>query len=289
MTHDVSQTPLARIPARDHDSHKGSYGRVLVVGGSLGMAGAPGLTGMAALRAGAGLVYVAVPRVIQATVAGYEPSYLTIGLEDDPNGEMATLARHTIRDRAESMDVLAIGPGMNHTDDTHDLVAWIYREVDKPTVLDAGALRYLSQTEMITRQTAGHRILTPHPGEFALLTERSVAEVQAHRRELAAAYAQRYGVIVVLKGHNTVITDGQRLAINPTGNPGLATGGTGDVLTGMIAALVAQGLEPFEAARLGVYLHGLAGDLAAAELGQHGLIATDLLRFLPPAIRQMAE
>jgi NAD(P)H-hydrate epimerase len=289
MIHDVSRTPLPKLPRRQPDTHKGTFGRVLVIGGSLGMAGSVGLTGQAALRSGAGLVYVAVPKAIQATVASYEPSYLTIGLEDDPAGSIDKCARHGIRDKLEAMDVLAVGPGMAHSDAAEMLVNWLYLEISKPIVLDAGALHNLAQSEIMTRQAPGPRILTPHPGEFALLTDRKVSEVQSHRRELATAYAQRYGVILVLKGHQTIITDGQRLAVNTTGNPGMATGGTGDVLTGLIAALVGQGLDPFDAARLGTHIHGLAGDLAAVELGEISLIASDLVKYLPKAFLKLSE
>jgi NAD(P)H-hydrate epimerase len=155
-------------------------------------------------------------------------------------------------------------------------------------VLDADALNALAEGELSSTQSnspPAPRVLTPHPGEFARLLRTKTAEVQSHREELAAQFAKRHGVVVVLKGRQTVVTDGARLSINTTGNPGMATGGTGDVLTGVITALICQGLAPYDAARLGTHVHGLAGDLAAQELGQVSLIASDLVKFLPAAFR----
>jgi ADP-dependent NAD(P)H-hydrate dehydratase len=158
----------------------------------------------------------------------------------------------------------------------------LYQDTPRPMVFDADALFALAQRPAVLAKHAGPRILTPHPGEFARLIGREKIET-AERENLARELATRAGAVIVLKGHHTVITDGQRAAINPTGNPGMATGGTGDVLTGVITALVAQHLAPYDAARLGVYIHGLSGDLAAAELGQVSLIASDLVKWLPSA------
>jgi NAD(P)H-hydrate epimerase len=155
-----------------------------------------------------------------------------------------------------------------------------------PLVLDADGLNALADQPESLKNHAGPIIITPHPGEFARLLESDVPSVQSHRQELAGQFAEKYDVVVVLKGHGTVVTDGQRVFVNSTGNPGMATGGTGDVLTGLIAALLGQGLEPFGAAQFGVYLHGLAGDLAQVELGEVSLIASDLLTFLPHVFRR---
>jgi NAD(P)H-hydrate epimerase len=278
-----SDDRLPRLPRREANSHKGSFGSALLIGGSQGMAGAISLSGMAALRTGAGLVRVATARAAQPTVAGFEPSYMTIALVDDAEGRISAGARDQIAAAVRHATVVACGPGMSRSDELTDLVAWLYQTLDKPLVVDADALNALSQRQAVLAQPGGPRILTPHPGEFARLEQIDKVAL-ADREPLARRLAKRSGAVVVLKGHKTVITDGDRLALNPTGNPGMATGGTGDVLTGVITALVAQGLEPFDAARLGAFVHGLAGDLAARELGPVGIVARDLIAHLPQAL-----
>ena len=282
---------LPSLPTRPTDAHKGSFGRVLVIGGSRGMSGAPSLAGLGALRGGAGLVYVAVPSEILPIVAAIEPSYLTIPLAtDEEHGCLSADGLTGLRKACDGKDAIAIGPGLGTSRGVTSIVATLFAELPQPMVMDADALNVLAASGGVGRRspnTAGPRILTPHPGEFARLIGRDIATVQSQRAKLAAEFAAAHGVIVLLKGQGTVITDGDRVAINRTGNPGLATGGSGDVLTGLIAALLAQGLEPFEAAQLGAHLHGLAGDLAAAELSQPGLIASDLPRFLAAAWRRM--
>jgi NAD(P)H-hydrate epimerase len=275
------EDPMPRLPPRRDDAHKGDFGLALIVGGSRGMTGAVALAGMAALRGGAGMVRLAVPHVCQDTVAAFEPSYMTAALSADTSGRIAGSAYDAILAISEPATVVACGPGMGRSWDLDQLVGRLYQELHKPMVLDADGLNALSADPDLLAEPGGPRIMTPHPGEFArLIGKRLDGEAcQAAAIELAA----RCGIVIVLKGHRTLVTDGHRQTLNTTGNPGMATGGTGDVLTGLIAALACQGLAPFDAARLGVYLHGLAGDLAAAELGQVSLIASDLIRFLPKA------
>jgi len=276
-------TQLPSLPERPRDAHKGTFGRVLIAAGSRGMSGAACLAGRGALRGGAGLVYVAVPPEILPVVAAAEPSYLTIPLAEDMEGRIADTSLDIIRIRAASMSALAIGPGWGRSEGVKILTADLYTQIRQPMVLDADALNALAgQLDDLSRPHAG-RVLTPHPGEFARLIDSDIATVQQNRETLSVEFAQRHGVVLVLKGAGSIITDGQRLAVNPTGNPGMATGGTGDVLTGLVAALLAQGLEPFEAAQLGVWLHGMAGDCAAGEHTQPGMIASDLPEFLPAA------
>jgi ADP-dependent NAD(P)H-hydrate dehydratase len=280
---DVTSTPLPQLAPRVPTSHKGDYGRALLVGGSRGMSGAISLAGMAALRGGAGLV---TPRTIQDVVAGFNPCYMTRSLADD--GErFAPSEVDEVLAMAANMTALALGPGLGRSEGVTQFVARLYHAVRQPMVVDADALFALAERKELISQAAGPRILTPHPGEFARLTGVTPTTDDAARAsaagELASAGGES-GVIVVLKGHRTVVTDGKRLAFNTTGNPGMATGGTGDVLTGLITALVCQGLAPFEAARLGVHLHGLAGDLASEKLGQVSLTAADLIDYLPAAI-----
>jgi len=249
------------------------------------MAGAMGLAGMAALRGGAGLVRLAVPDVCLDTIARFEPSYMTAALRSDPAGRIALGARKRIAELAEPATVVACGPGMGRSPGLDALVGGLYTSLCKPMVVDADGLNALAARPQLLSRPGGPRILTPHPGELARLL--GTGRVPPERRNAAAAeLAARCVVVMVLKGHQTYITDGTRSAINTTGNPGMATGGSGDVLTGLITALACQGLTPLDAARLGVYLHGLAGDLAAEKLGQESLVASDLVRFLPEAFKQ---
>ena len=278
---------LPRLPPRKPDSHKGDFGRALLIGGSQGMAGSIALAGMAALRSGAGLVQVATPDVCQATVAAFEPSMMTIALPADAQGRIAGSARQVLEQAASEATAVACGPGLGRSGDLVELVGWLYQNVKQPLVVDADGLNALAQQTGLLARPGGPRILTPHPGEFCRLIGRETIGAQ-ERESLARELAQRTGAVVVLKGHRTVITDGKDVSLNPTGNPGMATGGTGDVLTGIITALICQGLSPYDAARMGAYVHGLAGDLAAAELGEVSMIASDLVEYLPRAWRQLS-
>lgn len=280
---------LPVLPARPADSHKGSFGSVLIVAGSRGMSGAASLSGLGALRGGAGLVTVAVPAGIQGIVASVEPSYLTLALPEDDVGRISRLAAAEILARTKPTMSVAIGPGWGQSADLKELAFFLYTSIDAPLVVDADALNALAASPggFPKASATAARILTPHPGEFSRLIGTDTKTVQADRQALAAEFARARGVIVVLKGHETVVTDGEKVAINTTGNSGMATGGTGDVLTGLIAALLAQGMLPFDAAHLGVHLHGLAGDLAAAQYGKPGMIASDLPGFLGQAWRQV--
>jgi ADP-dependent NAD(P)H-hydrate dehydratase len=282
-------TDLPVLFPRRPETHKGDYGRALLVGGSRGMTGAVALAGMAALRGGSGLVRLAVPESCVATVAALEPSYMTSPLPEDRRGRIALDARLSIVRLAAEATVVACGPGMGRSFGLDALVARLYRELSGPMVVDADALNALAVRRDALAQPGGPRILTPHPGEFARLLGRTRVP-REEQENLACELAFQSGAIVVLKGHRTLVTDGRRLAVNATGNPGMATGGSGDVLTGLVTALACQcqglGQGPWDAARLGVYLHGLAGDLAAAEVGHESLIASDLIRFLPAAFAE---
>jgi NAD(P)H-hydrate epimerase len=282
------EPPLPRLAPRDPDSHKGTYGRVLLIGGSLGMSGAIALAGKAALRSGAGLVQLAIPAPCLATVAGFEPSYMTTPLPADEAGRVDVSAQARLIELADAATVVALGPGLGRSSGLDQLVAWLYRNLQKPLVVDADGLNALADQPDLLAAHDGPRVLTPHPGEFARLINRTAKEVQADREALATEFARRCDVVLVLKGHRTYITDGRRGAHNTTGNPGMATGGTGDVLTGVLAGLLASaGLDAFDAARLAAHVHGRAGDLAVAELGQTSLTASDLLQWLPAAFRQV--
>jgi NAD(P)H-hydrate epimerase len=279
---------IPALPQRPEESHKGSFGSVLIIAGSRGMSGAACLSGLGALRGGAGLVTLAIPAGIQTAVAAVEPSYLTIALPDNEQGRISLLALAEILSRAASATAVAIGPGWGKSADLIELAHSLYTSIERPLVVDADALNALASAPggFPKAPPGAPRILTPHPGEFARLLKTDTKTVQSDREGLAATFAREQGVIVVLKGHRTIITDGEKAAINKTGNSGMATGGTGDVLTGLTAALLAQGMSPFDAAHLAVYLHGMAGDLAADDLSKPGLIASDVAHYLGKAWKQ---
>lgn len=289
---DLSNAPLPTLPPRNEHSHKGDYGRALIVGGSLGMAGAPALAGMACLRSGAGLVSLAVPACVQPIAAAYFPAYTTHALPDD--GQLLTTeAAPPLSSRLDEADAAAIGPGLGRGEAVTRLVDRSMSHA-KPLVIDADGLNALAALGEGRSEPNGPRVLTPHAGEFARLVGEPLDDPNndAERLDRCGAFAREFGgpqSIVVLKGPKTVVTDGDRFAVNGTGNPGMATGGSGDVLTGVITALLAQGLDAFDAARLGSYVHGLAGDLAAAKLGQIGMTTVDLIDFLPEAWQQVEE
>lgn len=278
---------IPKLPKRSPDGHKGLYGSILIVAGSRGMAGAAALAGVSALRSGAGLVRIAAPAEVQPTVAGFDPCYMTHPLPCDADGGIDFKASKPALQRlAEQAEVLAVGPGLGRSAEIRALVRWAVESAGKPLVLDADGLNALSgdpaPLDGLTRPT----ILTPHPGEFARLVGASTAAVQADRENQAAALATRSErLVVVLKGNGTIVTDGSRLYVNATGNPGMAAGGAGDVLTGVIAALLGQKLAAFDAAALGVHIHGLAGDLAKADLGEVGMTAADIAAALPRAFK----
>ncbi len=270
---------LPKLPPRAATSHKGTFGRVLVAAGSRGMSGAAALAGRTALRSGAGLVTVGVPEGILSTVAGLEPAYTTVPLPETRLGRLSLAAQPRLWELASAATAVACGPGWG-TSAAIEVITWdLYQHLHVPLVLDADALNALAG-RLAPRTTplppAGPRVLTPHPGEFARLTGYDSQTILDRREELATEFAARHGVVLLLKGSRTVIADGERIAVNQTGNPGMATGGCGDVLTGLIAALLAQGFPPFEAAQLGAHVHGLAGDHVAQALSQPGLTALTL-------------
>jgi ADP-dependent NAD(P)H-hydrate dehydratase len=278
---------IPRLPPRPADSHKGTFGRVFVVAGSIGMTGAAALVGRAALRAGAGLVRVATARSALPIVAAIEPSYTTLPLAEDTAGRVSSKALNTILSAAEENDVLAIGPGLGQSTGLRSVVEALTEQEGLRLLIDGDGLNNLSKLTGWPKKRKADMILTPHPGEMKRLWSGLFrADMPKDRQETATRIAQTTGAVIALKGAGTVVTDGERLYVNTTGNPGMATAGAGDVLTGVTAALAGQGLSSFEATVLGVYIHGLAGDIAAARLGQIGLMATDIIDALPDAFRR---
>jgi len=261
------------LPARDVEGHKGTFGKVGILGGSPGMTGAPALTGMAALKIGAGLVRVAVPASIQDIVAGYSPELITIGLNGPEDYE-----------EIQKSDVMAIGPGLGRSEDVNKLIEKAIMEWNLPLVIDADGINGIQDLKILNKRQFP-LVLTPHPGEMSHLINKKIDFIQENRISIARDFATTYHLCLILKGAVTVIAlpDG-RVYLNQTGNEGMATAGSGDVLTGVITGLIAQGCDYTEAAVLGPYLHGLAGDLACEEYGSYSTIAGDLLRFLHAAI-----
>ena len=278
---------LPRLPRRATDGHKGTYGKVLVIAGSRGMSGAAVLCGRAALRSGAGLVQVASPAEVQDIVAAGCPAYMTTGIRQHTDGSFGDGTAEETFDLARSADVLAIGPGLGRGAGTGAFVRRMIEELaDKPVVLDADGLFAVSPFRGVTGRTAP-LVLTPHPGEFARLTGGAAPDTDAERYKQAVTFARMFGCVLLLKGSGTLVTDGTKLYRNTTGNPGMATGGSGDVLTGVIAALIGQGLSALDAAILGAWVHGRAGDFGARALGQTALTAPDLVEHLPAAFREL--
>ena len=282
----IEQIPM--LPDRPQDGHKGTFGRVLIIGGSIGMSGAVCLSSVSALRSGSGLVTAAIPRSVQMTVAGYEPCVMTIGLETDSNGQLAFLTRERIEELLAGKDAVAIGPGLGQSEAAVELVSLVLEVCRVPLVLDADALNAAAVGGLLEKRNKETAcVITPHPGEFTRLTGHPISDNEDTRITMSADFARTHDLTVVLKGPRTVVTNGARLFVNTTGNSGMATAGSGDVLTGIVASLLGQKMIPFEAAALAVNVHGRAGNFAAYELGQRGMIASDLLRALPKAWEQM--
>ncbi len=269
------------------ESHKGDYGRVLVVAGCRRYSGAAYLTSQAALRTGSGLVTLAVPEPIYGILAVKLTEVIVVPAPATSAGSLDMAAVTLVRTLLSSADVLAIGPGLSTHARTGRMLRSLLLSARCPVVLDADGINLVAGHLSLMRRVSASWVLTPHPGEMARLLGVSPDTVQADRRRVAVDFAKRHGAVVVLKGYHTVVTDGRRVVVNSTGNPGMATGGSGDVLTGVIASLIGQGLPPFEAARWGVYLHGVAGDAAARELGESGLIASDILDKIPLAMQRV--
>ena len=281
------------IGPRPRAANKGNFGHVLVVGGSLGKAGAPAMAGIAALRIGAGLSTVATAKGVLHTVAGFYPELMTEPLEQTEEGTISgkVSTRRRIDTLIRGKTVLGVGPGISRNPETAKLVRSLVSKCEVPMVLDADGLNAFQDHAGELNGKGRSLVITPHPGEMARLAGSSVAAVQRDRANVARTFAREHGVIVVLKGHRTVIAEPDgRMWVNTTGNPGMATGGTGDILTGMVAGLIAQNPERImEAVIAAVHLHGLAGDVACETMGEHSLVATDLLTALPEAFRRVQK
>ncbi|MFO7819267.1 MAG: NAD(P)H-hydrate dehydratase [Halanaerobacter sp.] len=273
------------LPLRDNNSHKGDYGKLLLVSGSPGMTGAAVLVARASLKMGAGLVTVGVPQSLHQILENKLTEAMTYPLGETEEGTVDISSLERIKDLISSRDVLAIGPGLRTKVETAKVVNSLLVEVKKPIVIDADGLNNLDDLSLL-KERSSPTILTPHPGEMSHLIAKPIEEIEANRLEVAREFAGEYGVVLVLKGSRTLIATPQgQIYLNCSGNSGLATGGSGDVLTGLITSLIGQGLTPSEASILAVYLHGLAAELGSEELTEYSLLPSDVIDYLPQAIK----
>lgn len=268
------------LPIRKKSAHKGDMGKILLLCGSRGYTGAAALAALGALRAGAGLVYLGVPEAIYEIEAAklYEPVIFPL---PDKDGKLSVDSIETIAGLFGKLDGILIGPGLGISDDTEAVTKYVLEHFQGPVVLDADGITLMMMHKDILRDRKAHTILTPHEGEFSRFTGETITD----RKTSAEKLAKELGCIVLLKGHETVITDGFSSFINKTGNPGMAVGGSGDVLAGMITALIGQGISPLEASACGAWLHGKAGDICAKKLGQYSMLPTDMINVLPRLMR----
>lgn len=273
LTHD---DVLKLLPERNPKAHKGDFGKVLLLCGSKGYTGAAALAAMGALRTGSGLVYLGVPESIYTIEAVKLTEAIVFPLPDE-NGAMAASAVKTVSEMLDKMDAVLIGPGMGQSEGARTVLETVLQSAACPVVVDADGINLLSKHKDILRGRTAPTVLTPHEGEF----QRLAGPINDSRESAAKNLAEQLQTIVVLKGHHTVISDGRNHYRNLTGNPGMAVGGSGDVLAGIIVSLLGQGLTPMEAAACGAWLHGAAGDICAEEIGQYGMLPTDMLKVLP--------
>jgi len=279
---------IPRLETRAVDAHKGDFGKVCIIAGSIGMSGAAALAGRSALRAGAGLVRVATPKSVLPIVASIEPSFTTIPLPEDSLGRISAKAVNIILEAVAQNDAVAFGPGVGTSGALRFVLETLLEQEGLKLVVDADGLNNLAGIKDWPGKLKAKMIVTPHPGEMKRLWSGLFREpLPGQRQQQAVQLAQNTGTVVALKGAGTVVTDGEKVYINKTGNPGMATAGSGDVLTGIVTALLGQGLGDFDAAVLGVYIHGLAGDIAAEKLGQVGMMTTDIIDSLPEAFKKM--
>jgi len=273
------------LKKRKRNTHKGDYGHVFVLAGSLGLTGAASLCSRAVLRAGAGLVTLGIPESLNMVMARKLTEVMTFPLPETKEGSVSLKAKKKILEKVKNADIMILGPGLSRNSQTVKLVRELIVCIKKRMVLDADALNAVSEDTKILKKVKEGYVITPHPGEMARLIKKSTSFVKKNRESLAKKFANDYNACVVLKGAGTVVATSGATYHNKTGNPGMATAGSGDVLTGIIGGFLAQGLKVFDAAKLAVYIHGLAGDLAVKEKGEAGLIAGDILEKIPEAVK----
>jgi hydroxyethylthiazole kinase-like uncharacterized protein yjeF len=283
-----------RLLRRRVDSHKGDFGHILVLAGSQTFSGAAVLSAHAAIRTGAGLVTIGLPKSINNAIINIKPpEVMTLPLAETKDGGISIGAYKNIKDFLKKIDILVIGPGLGQNKSTQSLIRRLINKLDRPVVIDADGINALAGYLKVLRLRSwrhGAIVLTPHPGEMARLLGTTVKKIQKNRLKTARRFAKDYKLTLVLKGQRSIVVDyrGNKF-LNSTGNAGMATAGSGDVLTGIIASFLAQGLDAFRAAKFAVYLHGLAGDMASKEKTQPGMIASDIIEKIPEAIKKMGR
>lgn len=275
---------------RKENTHKGSYGRVAIVAGSRGMTGAPYLACQSALRTGSGLVYSFIPESLETIMSIKLTESIIKPINDRGTGHFVIESLEGIIKKINNMDSIALGPGIGMDNERVELVGHIIKNANCPMVIDADGLNCISKNIEILEGHGGALVITPHPGEMARLLKIETKDIEEKREYYSRYISEEYNVITVLKGHKTIVSSPKgEIYINNTGNPGMATAGSGDVLTGIIASLLGQGLKAFDAAKLGVYLHGLAGDIAKDKVGEYGMIAGDIMEMVPYAILEIND
>ena len=270
------------LPPRRREFHKGEAGHVFVLAGSLGLTGASILASLAALRSGAGLVTLGIPKSLNAIVASRVTEAMTLPLPETKEKTLSLKGERIILSFCRKVKAVALGPGLSQNKGTKSLIKELIGKIKLPLVIDADGINALADEPRILKKRSFPTVITPHPGEMSRLINIPVKKIQADRCRIAKKTASLFNVVVILKGYQTVVaTPEGKLFLNPTGNPGMASGGMGDVLTGMIASFLAQGLSPFPAGKLAVYVHGLAADWVREAKGLRGLIATDIIEQIP--------
>ena len=278
---------IPTLPPREPSSHKGNYGRLLILAGSKGMVGAACLSTMAALRSGVGLVTLGIPNSLMPIASTKLTCAMVHGFSETKEQTFSMRAIDEILEFSQNMDIVAIGPGISRQHETKKMICALIPQLQCPIVLDADALIAISENVNILKRRKFESILTPHPGEFSSLLHQPWSSIEKQKRTFAAQFCLDYNCTIVLKCNPSIVTNGSWYYFNTTGNPGMATGGSGDVLTGIIAALLAQKLSSQDATILGTWIHGLAGDLASKKYGQISMIASDIIEMLPQAFKKI--
>lgn len=272
---------------REKNSHKGDFGRSLIIGGSRGMTGSIFLSSRACMKSGAGLTYTLVPEMLESIMSIKLTEEIIKIAKDDGKGHFIDKSLEDILNHVKGIDAIAIGPGMGKDSSNVYILEELIKNIEIPMVIDADGINALSKNKDILKNNKNKIVITPHPGELSRLIDVSIEEIQKNRIFYSKYISRKYNIVIVLKGHHTVVCSKDDIYINYTGNPGMATAGSGDVLTGIITSLISQGMKVFDASKLGVYIHGLAGDLAKNKKGEYGMIASDILENIPYIIKMI--
>jgi NAD(P)H-hydrate epimerase len=279
---------LKKIPKRPEESNKGDYGKVFIIAGSVGMTGAAYLCSQGALKAGSGLVTCGIPKSLNQIMEIKLTEAMTLPLPETKNHSLSLKAKDEILNFSKKCDSVAIGPGLGQNKETQKLVKELITKIKSPIVLDADGINALNGNMQILKTRKQKTVITPHPGEMSHLIKKDIKYIQSNRKNIAKKIAKETAAVVCLKGHKTVVASPNgKIYINTTGNSGMASGGVGDVLTGIITSFIGQGMDCFSASVVSVYIHGLAGDIATTKKGQFSMIASDIIEYLPNAFRSI--